>query len=48
MTTAGAPLSFSAGVTEHRAGDALAETIARADRDMYAAKQAGRNTVVWS
>jgi diguanylate cyclase len=38
-------LSFSAGVTEYRNGEALAETIARADREMYAAKDAGRNNV---
>ncbi len=41
-----APLSFSAGVTEHRATETLTETVARADRAMYRAKQAGRNSVV--
>ena len=41
----GLPLSFSAGVTEHRQGESVPETVARADRQMYAAKQAGRNTV---
>ena len=41
----GLPLSFSAGVTEHRQGETVAETVARADRQMYAAKRAGRNTV---
>ena len=39
------PLSFSAGVTEHRAGEAVAETVARADREMYVAKRMGRNAV---
>jgi diguanylate cyclase (GGDEF)-like protein len=38
-------LSFSAGVTEYRNGETLAETIARADREMYAAKDAGRSNV---
>ena len=42
---AGLPLTFSAGVTEHRQGETVSETVARADRQMYAAKQAGRNTV---
>lgn len=42
----GLTLSFSAGVTEHRADETVAETIARADREMYAAKAAGRNTVL--
>ena len=41
----GQPLSFSAGVTEYRAGEAMAETIARADRQMYVAKASGRNAV---
>ena len=39
------PLSFSAGVTEHRAGETVAETVARADREMYVAKRMGRNAV---
>lgn len=39
------PLSFSAGVTEHRAGETVAETVARADREMYLAKRSGRNAV---
>jgi diguanylate cyclase (GGDEF) domain len=38
-------LSFSAGVTEYRNGEMLADTIARADREMYAAKDAGRSNV---
>ena len=40
-----APLSFSAGVTEHRRGEAVTETVARADREMYVAKRMGRNAV---
>ncbi len=44
-TPTGVPLSFSAGVTGHRQEDSLAETIARADQAMYAAKGAGRNAV---
>ncbi|MBW3549370.1 MAG: GGDEF domain-containing protein [Proteobacteria bacterium] len=40
------PLTFSAGVTEHRPGETVTETVARADRAMYAAKRAGRNRVV--
>lgn len=39
------PLSFSAGVTEHRAGETVVETVARADREMYLAKRSGRNAV---
>ena len=38
-------LTFSAGVTEHRPGESVADTVARADRQMYAAKEAGRDTV---
>jgi diguanylate cyclase (GGDEF)-like protein len=38
-------LSFSAGVTEYRPGETVPQTLARADRQMYAAKQAGRDTV---
>jgi diguanylate cyclase (GGDEF)-like protein len=41
----GLSLSFSAGVTEYRPGETVPETVARADRQMYAAKQAGRDTV---
>lgn len=42
---AGPQLSFSAGVTEYRQGEAVTETVARADGEMYEAKRAGRNTV---
>lgn len=43
---AGPALSFSAGVTEYRPGESVTETVARADREMYAAKRAGRNMVM--
>jgi len=39
-------LTFSAGVTEYRRDEQLAETIARADREMYDAKESGRNRVL--
>lgn len=39
-------VSFSAGVTEHRAGESVADTISRADQALRAAKGAGRNRVV--
>jgi len=39
-------ISFSAGLTEHRAGEPVSETIARADQAVYAAKAQGRNRVV--
>jgi len=42
----GLPLSFSAGIAEYIAGEPLEETIARADRCMYRAKQCGRNRVL--
>jgi diguanylate cyclase (GGDEF)-like protein len=38
--------TLSAGVVEHLAGEAVADTIARADRALYLAKQQGRNCVV--
>lgn len=44
-TDHGAPLSFSAGVTECRAGETVSETVARADQQMYVAKGSGRNAV---
>lgn len=43
---AGLPLTFSAGVAEYRAEEPLADTISRADREMYGAKDAGRNRVL--
>ena len=39
-------LSFSAGVTEHRFGESVAQTLERADQLAYQAKQRGRNNVV--
>jgi diguanylate cyclase (GGDEF)-like protein len=38
-------LSFSAGVTEHRFGESVAQTLERADQLAYRAKQHGRNRV---
>lgn len=38
--------TLSAGLVEHLPGEPLAETIARADRALYQAKQQGRNKVV--
>jgi diguanylate cyclase (GGDEF)-like protein len=40
--------SFSAGVAQHRGDDPVEQTIAQADRALYAAKAAGRNCVVVS
>jgi diguanylate cyclase (GGDEF)-like protein len=40
------PITFSAGLTEHHAGEPVADTIARADQAVYAAKAQGRNRVV--
>lgn len=40
------PVTFSVGVAAHRAGEAPATTLARADQAVYAAKARGRNTVV--
>ncbi len=39
----GPPLTFSAGVSEYRRDEAVDDTIARADREMYVAKESGRN-----
>ena len=38
-------ITMSAGLVEHRAGDSVVESIARADRALYQAKQQGRNRV---
>ena len=40
------PVTFSAGVAARGAREPFAETISRADKAMYAAKQAGRNRVI--
>lgn len=37
--------TFSAGVTGYRAGQTVADTVARADRALYRAKAAGRNRI---
>ncbi|HEX7636792.1 MAG TPA: GGDEF domain-containing protein [Burkholderiaceae bacterium] len=39
------PMSFSAGVTEYRRGETFAQTLERADRLCYRAKELGRNRV---
>jgi diguanylate cyclase len=39
------PLAFSAGVIEHRAGESVAQTVARAEQAVEAAVGAGRNRV---
>ena len=39
-------LLFSAGLTEHRAGEAVTDTIARAGQALHSAKTQGRNRVV--
>ena len=36
-------VTFSAGVAEYRPGEAIEQTLARADQALYAAKAAGRN-----
>jgi diguanylate cyclase (GGDEF)-like protein len=40
------PVSFSAGVVARHDGEAFAETVSRADKALYQAKEAGRNRVV--
>jgi diguanylate cyclase (GGDEF)-like protein len=42
----GRPVTFSAGLAVHRAGESALDTVARADEAMYEAKHAGRNRVV--
>jgi diguanylate cyclase (GGDEF)-like protein len=41
-------VSFSAGVAHHMEGEAIQETIARADKALYEAKANGRNRIVQS
>lgn len=41
-------VTISLGLTEYRLGEDLSETISRADRALYRAKDAGRNQVEWS
>ena len=41
-------MSFSAGVTEHRAGETVAETVQRAEQALLSAKTGGPNRVVLS
>ena len=41
-------MSFSAGVTEHRAGETVAETVQRAEHALLNAKTGGHNRVVLS
>ena len=43
--TAQMPVCFSAGVTQYKAGESVSDTLMRADAGMYAAKDAGRNSV---
>ena len=38
--------SASIGVAMFRAGEAVSDTLARADRALYSAKESGRNRVV--
>lgn len=39
------PITFSAGVTENRPGEAIEDIVARADAGMYEAKESGSNEV---
>ncbi len=42
------PVTFSAGIAAHRAGEDVSQAIARADAAMYEAKQRGRDRVIVS
>ncbi|REM96460.1 diguanylate cyclase, partial [Mycobacterium tuberculosis] len=42
----GLPLTISIGVAAHRHGDAIEQTLARADAALYRAKGEGRNRVI--
>lgn len=42
----GLPVTFSAGLTDHPTGEALRETLERADQALYCAKDQGRNRTV--
>jgi diguanylate cyclase (GGDEF)-like protein len=42
----GLPVTFSAGLTDHPAGEPLHETLERADQALYSAKDQGRNRTV--
>jgi diguanylate cyclase (GGDEF)-like protein len=42
------PVTFSVGIAIHRQGDAPSTTLARADAAVYAAKAAGRNTLIFA
>ena len=45
-SVAGLRVQFSAGVSRYRGGEAIGDTIERADRAVYAAKAGGRNRTV--
>jgi diguanylate cyclase (GGDEF)-like protein len=40
-------LTVSIGVTAHLAGEAIEQTLERADKALYAAKARGRDRIVW-